>query len=213
MKASVLFGVSALALTLSASAFAENKGKHHVKVENKDSDSDMSVSTSKTETPSTTTTTAANYDARRDVVESRAEQRREERGDRWTAAPQVGAATNGYGFGAGLRAGYTFRTPVYVGGNFMYHSGNNQNDDHAYYPSLEVGYDIGVGPVLFRPYAGAGYLVRDNAENAALLYPGLTLAYLIPETPVFVGADGRVLVPLAGDGRAVSLAATAGVNF
>lgn len=202
MKASIVMGLSALSFTLAATSFADER---HVKVENKDRDADTRVST--------TRTTAANYDSRRDVVESRAEARRDVRGDRWTLAPQVGAATAGYGFGVGARVGYTFRTPVYVGANFMYHTGNDDRGlERAYYPSAEVGYDIGAGPMLIRPYGGVGALMRDGATNTGLVYPALTVAYLIPDSPVFVGADGRLLVPFEGN-SAVSVAGTAGVNF
>ena len=221
MKASVVLGVSALALTLAVPSFADqskanksDKTKNKsVKVENKDQDSDLSVS--KSEPSSTTTTTAANYDTRRDVVESRAEDIRERRGDRWSVAPQVGAATGGYGFGVGARVGYTFRTPIYVGANFMYHQGGDvPGSERALYPSAEVGYDIGVGPLLIRPYVGAGLLVRDAATNTGLVYPGATIAYYIKDTPLYVGADGRVLLPTGDDAnRAVAISGTAGVNF
>lgn len=217
MKASVVIGVAGLALTIAASASADQRG-NKTKVENKDKDTDTSVSTSQpsSATPtSTTQTTAANYDSRRDVVESRAEDRREVRGDRWTMAPQVGAATGGYGLGVGARVGYTFRTPIYVGGNFMYHqNGGVPGSERAFYPSAEVGYDVGIGPVLVRPYLGAGLLLRDAASTTGLIYPGVTAAYLIKDTPAFVGADGRVLLP-TGDGapNAVALSGTAGVNF
>lgn len=202
MKASVLLGVSVVALTLAANSFADQK---KVKVENKDKDTDVS----------TTQTTAANYDSRRDAVESRAEDRREVRGDRWTVAPQVGAATGGYGFGVGVRAGYTFRTPIYVGGNFTYHaSGDVPGSERAFYPSAEVGYDVGIGPVLVRPYVGAGVLMRDAANTSALVYPGATVAYLIEDTPAFVGVDGRVLLPTADNANnALAVSGTAGVNF
>ena len=231
MKASVVLGVSALALTLAGSSFADqehgtknkNDKNKNVKVENQDQDSDLSVSKSgskwksgsQSEQTSTTTTTAANYDTRRDVVESRAEDVRERRGDRWSVAPQVGAATGGYGFGVGARVGYTFRTPIYVGANFMYHQGGDvPGSERALYPSAEVGYDIGVGPVLIRPYVGAGLLVRDAATNTGLVYPGATIAYYIGDTPLYVGADGRVLLPTGDDAnRAVAISGTAGVNF
>jgi hypothetical protein len=208
MKASVVLGVTTLVLTVAGSSFADQKHqKKSVKVENKDHDSDLQVSTTKT--------TAASYDSRRDVVESRAEDRREVRGDRWTVAPQVGAATGGYGFGVGARVGYTFRTPIYVGGNFMYHqNGDVPGSERAFYPSAEVGYDVGIGPLLLRPYVGAGLLVRDAASNTGLVYPGATVAYLIKDTPAFVGADGRVLLPTGDDAnRAIAISGTAGVNF
>src|SRR6185369_7487167 len=132
---------------------------------------------------STTRTTAAVTTPRHDVVENRAEERREVEGDRWTIAPMIGGATNGLGFGMGARLGYTFATPVYLGANYMYHTGSDDNArTYAHYPSGEIGYDAGVGPVLIRPYGGAGVLFRGGngaSTNTGLVYPGLTVHVLI----------------------------------
>jgi len=203
MKTSLLLGASVLSLAFASTALAETRT---VKVTNKDRDPDRAVST-------THTTSAVTTD-RRDVVESSAEERREVEGDHWTVAPLVGAATNGYGVGIGARVGYTFATPVYLGANFMYQTGSDDSRSSAsYYPSAEIGYDIGVGDVLLRPYGGVGALLRNGGGNdTALLYPGFTMHYLIPRSPAFVGADARVLLPVQG-AAAFSAEGTTGVNF
>jgi hypothetical protein len=194
------------------------------KATNEDEDLDMRVG--KTET------TAADPN-RRDVIESRAEARREGEGRRVTIAPLAGYGFNGLGAGAGVRAGYTFDTPVYVGGSFMYHTGENNivnqpgvtDSNSSYlYPGVEVGYDIGIGPVLVRPYVGTGLLVgrmstvvnnnsNTNTESALMFYPGATAHYIIGKSPVFVGGDTRVLLPLENQGPSLTLLGTAGLHL
>ena len=215
MRIGILLSCGALALAVAAPAMADEvirpkktKTTRTTKAENKDRDADVAVST--------TRTTSAVNDPRsgRDVVESRAEDRREEEGRRFTLAPMLGYGTNDLGVGVGARVGYTFETPVYLGGNFMYHAGEN-GIRNAYYPSAELGYDIGAGPVLFRPYAGAGALFRNTVTrdtSTGLVYPGLTVHYLIPRSPAFVGGDARVLVPFEGT-AAVAMTASTGLNF
>ena len=198
------------------------------KIENKDSDLDMSVSETKT--------TSAEQPAKRDVIESRAEEVRDVEGKRWSAAPLLGYGTADLKFGIGARAGYTFETPIYVGGTFLYHFGNSsvvspagasvvEADRRFYYPAAEVGYDVGIGPVLVRPYGGAGVLfartsltsngaVSDSATDKQLMiYPGVTAQYILPRSPLFLGGDMRVLLPLEGESAAFSLFATAGLTM
>ena len=162
----------------------------------------------------TTTTTSAVTDDRRDAGPIRPRDRRIEEGRYVTLAPMFGYGTDGYGIGAGARAGYTFSVPVYVGGNFMYHAGDGRA---GYYPSVEVGADIGVGSsVVLRPYGGAGVLFRDRPSgvdaSTGLLYPGFAAHYLVPRSPAFVGGDGRVLLPVNGPSSVV-VTATTGLAF
>lgn len=195
------------------------------KAVNKDEDLDVAIG--KAETTSAQPGT-------RDVIESRAEARREGEGRRITAAPLAGYGGAGLGVGVGARAGYTFDIPVYVGATFMYHAGKDGQDTRAgvtdssnafYYPGAEVGYDIGLGPVLVRPYVGAGVLLgrfsttttngieSTNTEKALMVYPGVTAHYIIGRSPVFVGADARVLLPFENQAAAPSLFGTAGLHL
>lgn len=193
-------------------------------VENKDNDLDMSVSQTKT--------TSAEQPPK-DVAESRAEEVREGQGKRWSVAPLLGYGTGRLNFGMGARAGYTFETPIYVGATFMYHFGDDgfatgqgvsESSRSFYYPAAEVGYDVGIGPLLVRPYAGAGILFNrtsittngfsDSVTNSELMiYPGVTAQYILPKTPVFVGGDVRAVLPLEGEAASFSLFATAGLKM
>jgi hypothetical protein len=220
MRCVIYMGLAACVLAFAAPASAHDdnvRGTKRVRVnDNKDNDADRAVST--TRTTSFDVGGPNDPSVRRDVVESRAEERREVEGKRLTLAPMIGYGTNGLGLGVGGRLGYTFRTPVYLGANYMYHTGVD-NTAYVHYPSGELGYDIGVGPVLLRPYAGLGAMfagrrndgVRDTLTTG-VAYPGLTAHYLIPKSPAFVGADGRVLIPFEGS-AALGVSGTAGLNF
>lgn len=196
-------------------------------VENKDSDLDVSVG-------KTQTTSAEQQPARPDVIESRAEERREAEGRRWSAAPLFGYGTNDYNVGLGARAGYTFPTPVYVGGTFMYHfgsdnvgvgpEGSTRTRESFYYPGVEVGYDIGVGPVLVRPYGGAAIMfdrkstslnsvTASDTQSTLMIYPAVSAQYILPRSPVFVGGDMRVLIPFENAGGSFQVFATAGLSM
>lgn len=203
---------SILALAAATPAAAETTvttRNQRTTVANRDRDPDRAVSTTRT------TSYVADGSARRDVVESRAEERRVVEGKSFTVAPLFGYTTNGYGLGVGARLGYTFQTPVYLGANFMYQAGDSGTNS-SIYPSAELGYDIGVGPMLFRPYGGVGahVLSRTTAgsNTTALVYPGLAVHYLIPRSPAFVGGDAKVLIPVDRS-AAVSLGATTGLMF
>jgi hypothetical protein len=194
------------------------------KAVNKDEDLDLAVGR--------TATTAAEP-GRRDVIESSAEARREGEGRRVTAAPLVGYGFNDLGFGIGGRVGYTFPTPLYLGATFMYHAGKDgiveapgvvASSSSFMYPGIEAGYDIGIGPVLVRPYAGAGLLIgrisqtvagneSTRTETAFMVYPGVNVHYIIGQTPIFVGGDTRLLLPFENQGPSLTLLGTAGLHL
>jgi hypothetical protein len=209
----------------SAGASATTQGK---KAKSKEADCDTAVGQ--------TTTTSVEQPVRRDVAETPpAEAVREGEGTRWTVAPLFGYGTADLKFGLGARAGYTFKdTPVYIGGTFLYHFGTSspelvgattESDRHYYYPAVEGGYDFNFGPVTVRPYGGLGILFArttvtvpsapndTTTTNELMLYPGVTGEFLIPRSPVFVGADMRVLIPLEGEASAFSVFAMAGVKM
>lgn len=156
------------------------------------------------------------------VPSERAEAKPEARSlisERMGVEPIVGLGTNHYNFGVGGRMGYTFKVPIYVGGTFVWYHGdtadpsaeNNfvKTQTPRYYPGVELGYDVGIahGIVMVRPYAGAGILMQHerreglgsvvvNTTDELLVYPGLTVHVRVPGSPVFVGADTRLLVPV-----------------
>jgi len=196
-------------------------------VTNEDDDLDVRVGKART-------TSATSEPQRPDVIESRAEERREAQGRPWNVAPLFGYGTNNYNVGVGARAGYTFVTPIYVGGTFMYYFGGDgdgigangvtESRESFYYPAAEVGYDIGIGSVLVRPYGGAGVIFErtsttrlgstaSDTDAAPLLYPGVTGQYMFPRSRFFVGGDTRVLIPLEKAGASFQLLATAGLSL
>ncbi|HVH46567.1 MAG TPA: hypothetical protein VM925_29705 [Labilithrix sp.] len=181
----------------------KKKEKAKAKAAEEKRDSDAAVST--------TRTTRAVVEPRRDVAETRAEERREVEGKRFSAAPMLGYGSNGLGVGLGARFGYTFETPVYVGGNVMFHAGE-MGVSSSFYPSAEVGYDLGVGSWLLRPYGGGGVFLSAGTSTA-LIYPGFTAHYLFPNSPAFVGGDARLLVPVEFRTAAFVATATGGLNF
>jgi hypothetical protein len=195
-------------------------GQH---VANEDGDTDIRVST--------TQTTSANPE-RRDILESRPEARREGEGRHVSVAPLFGFGTNDLGVGLGARAGYTFDTPVYLGGTFLYHFGTDNSvagtgltESHSrfMYPAAELGYDFGIGAVLIRPYVGGGILFgstssrtlagveRSASERPGIVYPGVTGQYIFHRSPVFVGGDTRLLIPLVDRTPSFALLATGGL--
>jgi hypothetical protein len=197
---------------------------------NEDGDTDLAVG----ETETTSAAPATDAQGRPDVIESRPEKRRKIDEQRLAIAPIFGYGSRDLNIGIGARAGYTFRDlPIYIGGNFVYHFGDTvsvptggEASTRFYYPSAEVGYDLGVGPMLVRPYVGVGALLGSGStsggapassiprstETAALVYPAMTLHYLIPDTAGFVGADGRFLIPTQGS-AAVAAFLTGGLNL
>jgi hypothetical protein len=80
----------------------------------------------------------------------------------WSIEALLGFGFNSiYGFGLGVRAGYTLPQHIYIGGEFGYYFGGTDNfySYATYNLGPEIGYDIGLAaaPVLIRPYAGLGY--------------------------------------------------------
>jgi opacity protein-like surface antigen len=86
-----------------------------------------------------------------------------------------GPDINPYSFGLGLRGGYTFYPPIYVGGLFDFFIGESDEAGVAPFATVEysanlwlfqaeVGYDFGVSrSVVLRPKAGIG-VTTVNAE-------------------------------------------------
>jgi hypothetical protein len=137
-----------------------------------------------------------------------------------------------YGLGLGARLGYTLTSRIYVGGTIVYHLGQTKDDKGVkyeggvLYPGVEAGYELGVGPVLLRPYAGVGYVAvklkasagpseLDASASKLGFWPGATVIY--PMERYFLGVDLRyVIVPSVdrgGNANALSFFGTGGVHF
>ena len=145
----------------------------------------------------------------------------------FSVAPLVGIATNDlYGIGVGVRAGYTLPMKLYIGGQFMYHLGPSLGGDAsapAYYPSLEIGYDLHpANHLVVRPYGGGGVVFNhfsagslSGTSKSAMIYPGCVVTYTFPGSPVFVGGDFRWMFSPGSEsrGNALALFASAGLQF
>lgn len=121
-----------------------------------------------------------------------------------SAAVLAGYASENFRLGFGVRGGYSLFGRLYLGASFVYHFGPPSVGGLSmsmFYPSAELGYDAHIGLLTIRPYVGAGLLVlhaslgRTSASNEYFgLYPGLQVDFAVPDTPGFVGVDGRVFL-------------------
>jgi hypothetical protein len=131
----------------------------------------------------------------------------------WSVGALVGWGFNGGAkLGFGVRAGYTLPMHVYLGAQFVYHLGESEYGGTAnfFYPGVEGGYELSLGPLLVRPYLGIGPMILDknlgsvtvgtttnslgsNSTTYFAVWPGVTGLY--PITPqIFVGADLRYVI-------------------
>lgn len=147
-------------------------------------------------------------------------------------SPLFGYASNGFGIGAGLRAGYTFKEGVYAGAAFMYQHGIDRIPGEAsarvgmLYPSAEIGYDFRYESVSFRPYAGAGMtwfrtsssLGSSMSDPYFIVYPGLSITARPAGSMFFAGVDARLVMPVIEEAKlsdvmSVGVFATAGLHL
>lgn len=186
------------AVALPAAALAETGGK----TPQKKSES-ISVNTSPgSESPPTTDVTDLSTKSRRDFVDD-------------PTGPSFGGTIglgtqDSYGFGVGLKGGYTFPSRIYLGGVGNYHIGNqtealgNTISNRVWYLGPEAGYDIGVSRLILRPVLGLGLAFRNQSANGPALAnagnqsdtrvyvaPGASLIY--PIGNFFVGGDARLM--------------------
>jgi len=147
-------------------------------------------------------------------------------------SPLLGYASNSFGVGAGLRAGYTFKGGAYAGGAFMYHHGVDQlpGDGEVRLamvsPTAEVGYDFRYESVSFRPYAGAGMALFHASTPLGsvwsdpyfIAYPGIAITAHPDGSMFFAGVDARLMMPFIEktelkDVMSVGVYAVAGLHF
>jgi hypothetical protein len=133
--------------------------------------------------------------------------------------------TDGFDFGVGARAGYSFDAKLYVGGTFVYHLGKQVMNGDAHlrimYFGAEGGYDFTAAPLTIRPYLGLGYSVMNfdlyTPSYRLAIWPGV--AVLVPLRSLFFGADARFVMSVRNHetqnlvGDAFSVFATGGVTF
>lgn len=125
--------------------------------------------------------------------------------DRMQGQASFGFGSDGLGIGAGLRVGYTLPTKVHLGAVMRV---NRHSKDELSVtllrPGVEAGYDLAAGPVIIRPYGGAGMtfvswklptIMGDVSGSASALtiWGGAQILVGIPRTAVFVGGDVHAL--------------------
>jgi len=151
-----------------------------------------------------------------------------------SVAPVLGYATANLKLGVGARGGYTLGNRVYIGGTFVFHlgtseesaspAGNLESSARFLYTGAEGGYDIPVGPVVIRPYAGVGVIVamvslkaggESNSDTSTSLafWPGCTVTYAIPRSSFYVGGDTKVVIATKGGDPSFGMFATGGMHF
>ncbi len=130
----------------------------------------------------------------------------------WSAGALVGYGfTHDAQFGFGFRGGYTTPVNVYVGVALTYHVGTastTRSSLNDWYFGAEAGYELALGPILIRPYAGIGDVLqhltatncqRVNGRGCVTtghsrdnfgVWPGALVVYPFLQH-YFVGADAR----------------------
>jgi hypothetical protein len=142
----------------------------------------------------------------------------------------LGDGSDSLGVGIGVRAGYTLSEKLYVGGVARTSYYWNPIVSATWVrPGVEAGYDFTAGPVVIRPYAGAGFAFVRASVSVPGLYDssasttvgaflgGAQVFGNIPKTPVFIGGDVHAVVFTSswGEGSAVPLdfSVLAGTHF
>ena len=145
------------------------------------------------------------------------------------------SALLGYGFGTvhnqsdfyrasyGVRIGYTFATPVYLGFTLVRYQGPESpaQEVDAFGADVEIGYDFSAGPFTLRPHLGLGVLCPIYSSSGAAdggsaiiprVVPGLLAIY--PVGVVTLGAEARYAAAQAqATGGALLLLGSVGVAF
>lgn len=217
-RAILVMPLLALTVSIASTAFADNHDGSRYKPD-----------------VSTTETTSAAIDPR-EIVTTKPPPERVRIDTRFGVEPLIGYGSSNWNFGAGGRIGYTFPLPFWVGGTFVWYSGDTdqtastsaitERKTNYYYAGLETGYDIALarGLVMVRPYGGtailytrtrisAGGNATANADDQALIYPGLTAHFNLPDAPVFVGADNRFLISLEQGKASYQVFLTVGLSL
>ncbi len=130
--------------------------------------------------------------------------------------------------GIGGRIGYTLRSGLYFGGSYVSHFGMQDGPVQAsiWYAGGEVGYELEAGPLIVRPYAGAGLASIyasvfmppigsfqggkiEASDRRFAVWPGASV--LLPIDRAFIGVDAKFLV--VENSNAFNAYGTLGVAF
>jgi hypothetical protein len=130
--------------------------------------------------------------------------------------------------GIGGRIGYTLGSGLYFGGSYVSHFGTQDGPVQANvsYAGGEVGYELAAGPVIVRPYVGAGLASIyasvfvppmgsfqggriEASDRRFAVWPGASV--LVPIDRAFIGVDAKFLV--VDSSNAFNAYGTLGVAF
>jgi hypothetical protein len=131
---------------------------------------------------------------------------------------------NPYGFGVGLRGGYTFPVDIYLGTTFIYHLGytDGYRLGRMHLLGVEIGRGFNLGPITLRPFLGLGlglYSLHTPASGSfntegsgtkLALWPGVLGLYNITKQ-MYIGADVRYTI-VPGDASRVHYPGTEPVS-
>lgn len=151
-----------------------------------------------------------------------------------SVAPVLGYATANLKLGFGARGGYTLGNRIYVGGTLVFHLGTSDESSgpagklestaRFFYTGAEGGYEIPVGPVAIRPYAGVGVILamvslksggesQSDTSTSLAFWPGCTVSYAIPHSSFYVGGDTKLVIATKGGDPSFGMFATGGMRF
>lgn len=143
-----------------------------------------------------------------------------------------GLGSDPYGFGFGIRGGYTFDFKLYVGLFYMYYLGSSTAGacgrsvcadltTTANYMQFgaEGGYDVWAGPVIIRPSLQFGPALAltnvsgmSTSVTRAVIAPGFTVVH--PMDGFFIGGEARAnIVPSSNGVSGILLALHGGLRF
>lgn len=140
---------------------------------------------------------------------------------------------NPFGFGFGLRGGYTLNMGLYLGGHFVYFLGESYDmaggeaSINVITIAAEVGYDLNLQPIVIRPslLLGLGLssvsvkmeamgVSMDESETETDLFLGPGASVIYPLDGFFIGADLRFLLVMAEESiTGMSIMVNGGMNL
>jgi len=127
----------------------------------------------------------------------------------------AGGASQGLGFGFGVRGGYTTKSHVYAGVNATLQL--TSGSALATYGTGELGYEIKASALKITPTLGAGIMLlipeKGEVQKSPVVYPSVSVRYDISDTPLSVGVDTRLLYLTDADVTALALAGTMALRF
>jgi outer membrane autotransporter protein len=134
----------------------------------------------------------------------------------------LGYASENLNFGIGLRGGKTLDNHIYIGGTFVYQTGDSGSYSggvttgtttvttsgswsyNGFYVGPEGGYDFDLKVVVVRPYLGLGIFDATGSASGNgtsfsgsstqfVIWPGCTVIWNVPGSSFFLAGDVRLI--------------------